>query len=304
MPVTRSALARIRADLQNTIKLPKTSRNKLKPSVLCCWLSDLTAVLSNLLLDFRSVHSQLLRDGTSDMFNEAHIILQMNLTIRQLFPELFLEALRAHAEQAYKKWLKQLTSEVPNPSTQIFEACHKFGWTALYRLKYINMLHEIIEEKVGNLCDGEYQIEFLPDLRYWLDTTILPFAKTMLCHNTDVFKTDLSKSMPLNRDSSDTMPIQDLLMMQKYQSMLSKDSGKDCSHTELKNLLHNSLLHALSKSRAKELFEIVADFPDSVLAIKELKEAANGSSNLPHVGKSSQSHVSSPKSADNNRIQQ
>lgn len=291
MSITRSVVARIRSDLQNTIKqLPKTSRSKLKPRVLCCWLSDLTAILSNLLLDLRSRTSQLFLDGTSEILSEAHIILQMNLTIRQLFPEIFLEALRAHAERGYRRWIRQLAVDLSSPMTQTFEACHKFGWTDLYRLKYINMLHEIIEEKVGNLCDGEYQIEFLPSLRHWLDTTILPFAQMMLCQNVDRIKPDLSKSMPSNIDSSDTMPMEGIVIVQECQSTPIKDSSKDSCQTELKRLLNNSLLHALSKSRAKELFEIVADFPDSVLAIKELKEAANGSSNLPHVGKCSQNH--------------
>lgn len=271
MVVSRHVMARIRADLENTTPLPKTSRCKLKPSILCSWLSDLIALLSTLLLELRS---EVVVEDDSGAFNEAHIILQINLTIRQLFPEIFIEALRVHAEQAYRKWLRQSTLNRTAYLIQSFELCRKFGWTALYRMKYVNMIHEIIEEKVGNLCSGEYQTEFLPNLQQWLDATILPFAQEILRPLADT--SDI--------DSSNLSAIEEIIIRQNYQPA-QPDAKSVSNEAGLKVLLHNSLLHALSMSRAKELFEIVADFPDSVLAIRELREAVNGSSNLPHVGK-------------------
>lgn len=50
-------------------------------------------------------------------------------------------------------------------------------------------------------------------------------------------------------------------------------------------LLAHSLLKSLAQVRASELFNIVADFPDSMCAVKELKEAITNSGTLSVVGK-------------------
>jgi hypothetical protein len=252
-------VAHLRAELQNKINVPKSFRSKLKPSALCCWLSELQSVLTEILVESKSyfdlqfsevVDLQLLSGGSR---YESHVILQINLLIRQLFPEIFVLALTAHARLAFKRWLRYPKSSRSCSFIEEFQLCKKFGWSDIYSQKYINMLHEAIEEKVENLCKGEYQTEFLPELRQYVDVTILPFAL-------NIFSRDLTSEKSANL-------------------LVEKDS-----ESKLRDLLQHSLLHALSKSRAKELFEIVADFPDSIMAIKELKEAANGSANIPHIG--------------------
>lgn len=257
--MTTTLVAHVRAELQTKIKVPKIIHSKLKPLALCTWLSELQNVLSTILIESRSyfdlqfteaVDFQLLSGGPR---YESHIILQINLLIRQLFPEIFVLALTAHARQAFKKWLRYPNNNRLCSIIEEFQLCKKFGWTDIYSQKYINMLHEAIEEKVESLCKGEYQTEFLPELRQYVDVTILPFAL-------NIFSRDMNTETSVNLG-------------------IEKDSG-----LKLKDLLQHSLLHALSKSRAKELFEIVADFPDSIVAIKELKEAANGSANIPHIG--------------------
>ena len=50
-------------------------------------------------------------------------------------------------------------------------------------------------------------------------------------------------------------------------------------------LLYQSLLQSLAQVRASELFNIVADFPDSMCAVRELKEAVTSPATLGVVGK-------------------
>ena len=175
-------VAHLRAELQNKITVPKSLLSKLKPSALCSWLSELQKVLTSILVESRPyfdlqssevVDLQLLSGGSRC---ESHVILQINLLIRQLFPEIFVLALTAHARVAFKKWLRHPKSSRSCSIIEEFQLCKKFGWTDIYSQKYINMLHEAIEEKVENLCKGEYQAEFLPELRQYVDATILPFA--------------------------------------------------------------------------------------------------------------------------------
>ena len=260
--MTTSHTQRIRDELRNRVVVPKTLPSKMRPTALCCWLTKLQDVLSTLLTELKtSVTAD--PSGTPNYIqtqkfqaeSESHITLQINLTIRQLFPELFILALTAHARQAFKKWLQFPECDRLLSVAKEFQMCKKFTWTVLYRQKYIDMLHETIDERVEKLCKGEHQTEFLPDLREYIDTTILPFAQEILCRDLGI-------------------------------SVLSSTVSEDEEVLKLRNLLHKSLLHALSKSRAKELFEIVADFPDSILAIKELKEAANASSYMPFIGAS------------------
>ena len=258
--MTTSHTQRIRDELRNRVVVPKTSPSKMRPPALCSWLIKLQDVLSSLLTDLKS---SVTADSTGfpnyiqtpklHAESESHIILQINLTIRQLFPELFILALNAHARHAFKKWLQFPECDRLISVAKEFQICKRFTWTVLYRQKYVDMLHETIDERVEKLCKGEHQTEFLPDLRDYIDTTILPFAQEILCRDIGI-------------------------------SVLSSNVTENEDVLKLRNLLHKSLLHALSKSRAKELFEIVADFPDSILAIKELKEAANASSYMPFIG--------------------
>ena len=246
-----SLVARLRTELLTKIITPKNA----KPSSLRSWLCDSQLIISNLLTDFKA-ESDISADKTSEsllnqdgLWDEAFMVLQINLTIRQLFPDTFISALIAHARHIFKNWLRSPTVSRLISVMKDFELCKKFGWTDLYKQNYTDMLRQAIEQKVDLLCKGEYQTEFLPELHSFVDERILPFAMKIL-----------SQDKKVN---------------------LALDNEKN---SKLKVLFHNSLLHAMSKSRAQELFEIVADFPDSIIAIKELKEAANKTSNMPHIG--------------------
>jgi hypothetical protein len=254
-----SAVAKIRADFQRNVKIPIAKHRKLKPAILCTWLSELTTRIQTLLLDFKaSFNNHKPEEQTESIdqtvFNESYLISQINIAIRQLFSTLFIEALIAHAQQAYLSWLKQPPSKRKSFLLKEFQFCHRFGWTDSYKQKYIDLFYEIIEHKADKLCKGEYQDEFLTILRKWVNSNILPFGVTLLYS-----------------ENSSNCP------------HVTENNDRNCLYLE--PLLHNSLLQALSKTRATELFEIVADFPDSMVAIRELKEAANASSNMAYVGR-------------------
>lgn len=110
-------------------------------------------------------------------------------------------------------------------------------------------VHEL-ENHINETCIGEYSQNQIPDLEQWLETVLLPFACSIRC--------------PYNVD---------------------KNIHMKNAMVELKPILLQSLYQIYSKVRAKEMFDIAADFPDSMVAIKELKEAANASSSLGYIGK-------------------
>ena len=100
-------------------------------------------------------------------------------------------------------------------------------------------------------CAGEYSSCQIPELEKWLDKVLLPFACNVKCCSTNVVK-----NLNLGRALEDMRPI-----------------------------LKQALYQIFSKVRAKEMFEIAADFPDSMVAIKELKDAASASSSFGYIGK-------------------
>lgn len=249
---TTSLLARLRNELLTKISAPTNA----KPSSLRNWLRDSQLLISRILTDLKA-EAEFRLNTTSEvisiqdgLLDETFIVLQINLTIRQLFPDTFISALIAHARHSFRSWLRSPTTSRLVTVVKEFELCKKFGWTDLYRQNYTDMLHQAIEQMVDQLCIGQYQTEFLPELHSFVDERILPFAMKIL-------SSDKKVDLPSDNEKN----------------------------FKLKVLFHNSLLLAISRSRAKELFEIVADFPDSIIAIKELKEAANKTSNMPYIGK-------------------
>lgn len=62
-----------------------------------------------------------------------------------------------------------------------------------------------------------------------------------------------------------------------------KDTVNDLP--EIHSDLSKALARAMSKVRGRELFDIIADFPDSIVAIRELKDASTSSSSQSYIGK-------------------
>lgn len=268
--LSKIMLDNIRIDLQNSIQIPVTSNSKTKSAALCNWLNNLSLKIMNILHE--SKLSNVPAANHPVHITESHIIFQINMIIRQLYPNTFVKAIKAHARQAYKNWLKQPILNKTIFLLQEFRYCEIFGWTDLYQQKYIDILHEIIENTVEKLCKGEYQNEFLTDLRIWIDGNILPFASIVLL-NTNYEQVQQLQQNDILNTSHNTANFENTEKIKNSNYIL-----------KLKNIFHASLLNTLSKYRANELFDIVADFPESMPAVKELKESASSSNNMAYVG--------------------
>jgi anaphase-promoting complex subunit 2 len=147
----------------------------------------------------------------------------------------------------------------------------------------MDLLHHIVEKKVEELCKGEYQTEFLIILREWIDVHVLPYAIMILTQDEKTCEIGISeKAVEYDRKCDDSNNNNN-----EHNNYNDNDHIDISDELKLRKLLHNYLLSALSKFRAYELFEIVADYPESYIAIKELKEAANSSivGILPYIGK-------------------
>ena len=200
---------------------------------------------------------------------EHFVCFQINITIKRLWGDSFTEALLAHAAFAYQTWQEQ--PSLDDRKTYLlteFGFCQRIGWTDLYANQYMSLLHDIIDTKVEDLCKGDFQNNFLVELNEWTEAEVLAFAAPILTNFENI---DDPQHMMTTSQQQHTHR----LTMRKH--ILTRQ--------ELTNHLNMSLYKSISTTRAKELFEMVADFPDSMVAIKELKEAATASSSMATVGK-------------------
>ena len=173
----------------------------------------------------------------------------LNIAIRQNLGKLFINTLSIHCKVAYKKWVNMSDSvERSRFTCEEFSACKSYQWVELYYKQYLSLFCEIIQKKVNMDCQGEYQKEFLPELNHWIDEDMYPFATDLLADDGCILWGAMKPS-------------------------------------ELKGYLRLSLVQAISLKRASELFEMVADYPDSIVALKELKDAALSSSTMAQVGR-------------------
>ena len=220
--------------------------------------------------ELRSTVTSLVNKYANTAETEDFVCFHINITIKRLWGDSFTEALLAHASFAYQTWQAQPSLE--GRETYLlteFGFCQRIGWTDLYANQYMSLLHDIIDTKVEDLCKGDFQNNFLVELNEWTEAEVLAFAAPILTNleNTDDYQmmTTSQHQQPHTRQPT----------IRKH--ILTRQ--------ELTNHLNMSLYKSISTTRAKELFEMVADFPDSMVAIKELKEAATASSSMATVGK-------------------
>ena len=130
------------------------------------------------------------------------------------------------------------------------------GWHVLYSAEILEVLQLAIDSYVHELCAGDYETKFLPQLQTWLEMCLFKFACKIFVEDKVFEDTEVEESKKSN-------PTTDGLWSQ-------------FSHW---------LLKALSLLRATELFDIVADFPDSMNAVREFKDAISASNCLGPAGK-------------------
>ena len=212
--------------------------------------------------ELRSTVTKLVNKYSRTAESEDFVYFHINVTIKRLWDDSFTEALLAHAAFAYQTWQKQPSLERRKTYLQTeFGFCQRIGWTDLYAKQYMSLLHDIIDTKVEDLCKGDFQNNFLVELNEWTEAEVLAFAAPIL--------TNLENTTQHQQQHNRRPTIRKHIL----------------AHQELTNHLNMSLYKSISTTRAKELFEMVADFPDSMVAIKELKEAATASSSMATVGK-------------------
>jgi anaphase-promoting complex subunit 2 len=171
----------------------------------------------------------------------------LNIIINKRYGDFLKKSLKDTIIILFKGWRNQ-DQFTKNEIIQLLISMYELGWTSLYYRDYMNVFLQEIDKHVHDICRGEFDTIKIPELQKWIEIELLPFACQTLVIN-------------------------------------SKDINIDTKYQVLKDSLSQSLFESYSRIRAKELFEIVADFPDSIVALGELKEAAIISGLLGHVGK-------------------
>lgn len=170
----------------------------------------------------------------------------LNIVIKKRYGDFLKKSVKDTIVILFKEWRNQ-DQLTKNQIIQLLLSMYELGWTSLYYRDYMNVFLQEINKHVHDICDGEFNKIQIPVLEQWIEIELLPFASQAL--------------------------------------LIDSEHIIDTKYQNLKDSLAQSLFQSYSRIRAKELFEIVADFPDSIIAIRELKEAATISGLLGHVGK-------------------
>lgn len=142
---------------------------------------------------------------------------------------------------------------------------HNLGWVQLYSREMMEAVHEEIGKHVKRECQGEFEEKLIPDLQLWLQDTMLPFAKML------AYSPVLSE---IGGVSASTLA-----------GMLESEDESERLEQSLWPTLAMSALRSFSLLRATELSDIIMEFPDSIVAVKELRDAIAASDTLGEVGK-------------------
>jgi anaphase-promoting complex subunit 2 len=118
-------------------------------------------------------------------------------------------------------------------------------WNEIFHRSVDAAIMEVIEGHVKDVIEGTYDEAFIQTLTGWVLRTLSPAVALL--------------KQPAQRHSV----------------VLGDVNSK----------LQNNLMNVISRVRSKELFEIIADFPDSLTAVQELKESTQQSGQLSNVGK-------------------
>ena len=144
---------------------------------------------------------------------------------------------------------------------------HNLGWIRLYKEDFLRAIYDVIQKHVEDVCSGEFEESMLPELQEWLQETMLPFVKLIYYE-------------PQNAEYG-----KEYVTVESLTAVLEDGEYQDHADRSLWPKLANSLLRSFSMLRAVELFDIIRDFPDSMPAVKELRDAVAGTNTLGAVGK-------------------
>eukprot|EP01036_Dinobryon_divergens_P029650 gene29650-38775_t len=122
-----------------------------------------------------------------------------------------------------------------------------FQWTRLFRQQYLSALKSIIKNKVLSICSSEEAADFSANI---YESTLSEWLKkTLLPFVCTIF------------------------------------DARSASFLQLQSELSISLANNFTKTRSRKLFEMVAEFPDSLPSLRELKQTATITNNMGYLGK-------------------
>ena len=201
---------------------------------------------------------------------------QLNLQLRKLCgPQTVQRAVQMHIGELCRRWQALKASESDNCGSDSgsdsddgngesaadrkaitavllaeLRTLRALQWHELHRADVHAALRLAVEEHVRVSCGAEFEEPQLPQLQRWLHGVLAPFALLLLLDGTEPSEHAHGQGQALWASTS------------------------------------HWLLRALSLLRGAELFDIVVDFPDSLCAVREFREAASASNSLGAVGKS------------------
>ena len=124
----------------------------------------------------------------------------------------------------------------------------------LYNNTMIQALQMYIEYHAASMLHTSYEDSYHPETKSWLCKTIFPLIKLLYLkdiNDVTIALSTITSSFIMNNESS-----------HKYV----------CNIDKIENSLENYLYSAVARVRTNELFEIIADYPDSLPAIRELRD--------------------------------
>ena len=181
-------------------------------------------------------------------------LLSMNMNIRYKYGDHLKNAIMELIVHLFNMWYdaneNSDTMRVIHVKSNLEQMC-KLKWHDLYEKEYIEAFIKLLENYIISNCQDKFTTPQIPIIKQWLNSTLQPFV--LLALNDGHFNDQIVLSTP--------------------------------SYFKLFTNLNSSLYYLFVTVRSKSLFEIVADFPENIVAIRELKEAAHTSNSMGQIGK-------------------
>lgn len=206
----------------------------------------------------------MIADMSSKAVSSHHVINLMNLMVVNKYHDRIDTAIITIISELFDEWIENGSND------NLKETFHKFclfDWNNIYQKQLMKGCLLQLEKHISNECKGTYDEPQIPSLEKWSKEVLLPFA----CEALNITYTDGSNYMIVDTSNAATTTVN---VNATIQTMM-----------DIEKVLMSSLYQIFSKVRGSELFEIVAEFPDSMVAIKELKETASISSSVGYLGK-------------------
>jgi anaphase-promoting complex subunit 2 len=164
-------------------------------------------------------------------------------------------------------------NNINEDNMKIFQLIYELQWNKCYRDQYILSFIKIIESKIILICNEKiYNIKYLEQLDSFIKGRLMKYIQLILYNN--YFNENIDNNI-LDND------------YYYYDSNNNNITNKN-NINSLKELINELIYIALDvylKYRSKSLFEMIADYPDSLQSIEELKYILHKTNNISYIGK-------------------